>query len=286
MGPGAVAGALLLFLVAAGTAGASHSPPVGDDEIDHLMLRVDELGPGETMAFDVISSTHGDPRPGWIYSFFGKLEGNNSIEVRLLFDDEVLDEYTWDPGQVTMDQTKIQTEGRHQIVLDNPGDESVWYTFYYDQSCNCESKRIPFPGGSAIFNYPFQGGSTVQISYPLVEDWHVYGALAAYDDSLPSADWPDDFTILQEKEAHGPGKGVEGWGWLNFTFSPEETGMYYVYLEALSEFPTPAQGGQGLILSSMVDLIEEPKEAPAVPFALLGVVLMALVAVTRFRKNG
>jgi MYXO-CTERM domain-containing protein len=274
--------ALCALVVALPGAQADHAP-ISEEGIDHLNLKVEDIGPGESHALEVLSLDHGGLRPGWIYLIYGYVQGNASLDVAFRHEHEgVTATWRWDPWTFAANTTKVRHEGRHEVILTNNGDESVLYAFYYDQSCNCAGKVIPLPGGVVLFNNMFPAGHTVNIAYPLLAGWHLYGALATHDETKPTASWPEDFEILAETEARGPAREGAPVGWLNFTFEPAETRMHYVYLKALAG----ADPDDPVLLSPVHDVTaktaDTDEESPA-PWLLLPIAAVGLAALLRRR---
>lgn len=268
-----------LFITGAPAALADHES--ADGFVDHFRVHEDTLEPGAEHRLPIQSASHGDLRAGWIYILHAIVDGNHSLQASLQHKHEPVAEYTWHHDTPTTGYTKIQSTGAHELVITNPGEQAVDYRFYYDQSCNCEGKMIPLEGGSVMFNYPLPAGSEIQLSYPVVRDWHLKATLATYDETLASADWPQDFQILEEQEAEGPGNGISGQRWMNFTIAPPANQMYYVHIEALN-------GGspqEPVMLSAIFDVHAE-REAPAplvLPMILLALGLLTLGR--RFTSN-
>ncbi len=256
--------------------------PDENQALDHFRVAQGSLEAEESNRLPIRSTSHGDLREGWIYIVHAVVEGNHSLEATLEHDHEPVTSFTWDHDTPTTGYTKIQSTGPHELVIHNPGNETVDYQFYYDQSCNCESKLIPLSGGAVLFDYPIGAGTTVQLSYPVAHDWHLKATLATHDEDLPSADWPQDFEILEEQEAQGPGEGISGTEWINFTVNPQAHQRYYVHIESL-------HGGtpdNPIMLSAIADLLAE-QEAPAPAVGLLVLLTLGLVTVVRrFKTNG
>lgn len=266
---------LAAAMVLVGAAAADHPA------LDHLHVIVEDVEGGDTHRIPINSTTHGDLRAGWIYILYAHAEGNHSLQVELEMNGTQVDRFTWMPGGFNTNTTKIQETGPHELAITNPGNSTVRFAFYYDQSCNCDGKQIPLPGGVVMFNYPFPADAPVKVAYPIALDWHVKGTLATHDDGLSTAHWPEDFEILEETEAQGPGAGQTGRNWLNFTFQTDKEQVYYVHLKAL-------HGAQDspVVLSAEID-VDEAEAAPAPPLALF--LLFATLAVGalrhRFRKS-
>ncbi len=272
-----VATLLCALVLAAGATSADH-PADESGALDHLNVKIEDVEGGDTHRVPIQSTTHGDLRAGWIYILYGHVDGNHSLHVELEMNGTKVDEFTWSAGTFNTNTTKIQETGPHELAITNPGNSTARYAFYYDQSCNCDGKQIPLPGGVVMFNYPFPADTPVQLSYPIALDWHVKGTLATHDDELTTAQWPADFEILEEKEAQGPGAGQTGQNWLNFTFQTDKQQMYYVHIEALhgAQLETP------IMLSAMID-VDEAEAAPAPGWAI--VLTGALVAVGAVRHR-
>lgn len=282
--PTYTAGVLVLVLALAGATDADHP----DDPLDHLHVTVKDLGPGETHRVPIESTSHGELKAGWIYIVHGLVEGNESIQVALERDHEPAENTeneTWQPGYNTM-YTKIAETGPHDLVLHNPGDETIRYGFYYDQSCNCVGKAIPLPEGVVLFNYPLPADTPFQISYSIaferpVPEWGVKASLATHDNSSTTASWPEDFDILEEKEISSDKRQH----WLNFTFQTDAQGTYYVHLEALKG----TDPGNPMLMSGIAEPLtsdQAVEQSPAPMLLPLVAGALVLVAARRFKRTG
>ena len=239
----------------------------------HLCVDVQDLAPGETKVRG-LTSPEGPLRAGWIYIIYGGVQGNGSVIAELRSDNASVERFVWTQGQFHQNSTKIQVTGNHTLHLTNPSEtESVRYAFYYDQSCNCIGKLIPLHGGFVLFNYVFPEGRTAHFDLFVYDARHtLHGAVATHDESLPTAHWPDDFAILDEKT-------VTGRAWLNFSIVPEETGTYYVFLEALAG----ADPNAPIDLTPVIE-VEAAKENTAT-LPLLTLVAFALAAAMLPRRG-
>ena len=271
--PVQVAVALLLLLpLAPPPALAGH----GADDYEafyHLNLDVQDLGPGESRTHHLLSP-EGPLRAGWIYIIYGGVLGNGSVEVRLVHDNETHERFVWQGGSFHKNSTKIQATGDHQLILRNPGNETVRYAFYYDQSCNCAGKVIPLHGGFVLFNHRFPAGREVSHRlYVYDENITLKAALATYDDSQPTAHWPEDFALLDEQT-------VTGKDWIEFRFTPPATGTYYVFYEALA-----GAGQEPVQLTPIIEVeAADTDEAPGAGLVAL-LVLVGLALVGRRRRQ-
>lgn len=260
------------LLVPSPLASGGHPPEEEAEAFTHITLSVEDLPPGETVVHHLLSP-EGPLRAGWIYIIYGGVQGEGQVVVNLTHAGDLTDRFVWTGGAFHKNSTKIQGTGDHDLVLWNPTNDTVRYAFYYDQSCNCAGKSIPLPGGFVLFNNKFQAGR--EVTYDLFvydEAITLKAALAAYDPERSTADWPEDFDILEEKT-------VSGKDWLNFTFTPEETATYYVFYEAVAG----ASPEEPVMLTPIIEVESDEGEAPASVVAWLFLALVLLVGAARRR---
>lgn len=199
------------------------------------------------------------------------MEGAGSVVVNLTHAGTVVDQWTWAPGAYSKNTTRLPATGDYNLTVWNPGPESTKYAFYFDQSCNCQMKVIPLPGGFVLFTYDFPASREAFAGFPTLPGWHVRGAVATLREGTQGR-WPQDFDVLVEKEARDR-------GWINFTFQTPTTTRYYVFMEA----PAAASLENPVTLTPLVEAPAAKAPVPAFPF-LTSAILLAAFLVRLYRN--
>lgn len=254
---------LLLILLAASAAppGAAHE---GGPGFHHLSVDVRELNATESRSY-ALESDEGPFREGWVFIVYGGTEGPGRVIVNLTHANRTVTQWQWGAGSFHKNTTRLPATGGYNLTLWNPSDARVRYAFYFDQSCNCQSKVIPLPGGFVLFNYDFPAGRDAFVGFPTLPGWHLQGAVATLREGT-EAHWPQDFEILVEQEARDR-------GWINFTFKTPTTTRYYVFMEALAgaSLENPVE------LTPLVEATAHRAPAPGSIFIIVAASIAALV---------
>jgi hypothetical protein len=234
----------------------------------HLSVEVRHLNASESRDLP-LASDEGPFREGWVFIVYGGVEGPAPVVVNLTFGDVVVEQWVWVPGDYHKNTTRLKHSGEHHLTFWNPSSNaSTRYVLYYDQSCNCEAKSIPLPGGFVLFNYDLPAGRDVLVAFPSLPNWTLRGAVATLDGA--GTRWPDDFTLLTNAT-------VSGRGWLNFTFTTPHETRYYVFVEAVDG----ASLEDPVFLRPLVEVA-----GPATPFPSFLAGIVALVAgLAAFRRR-
>lgn len=255
---------LAILVVLAGLASPARGHE-GGTGFHHLSVDVRQLNASETRTY-ALESDEGPFRQGWVFIVYGGVEGPGRVIVNLTHDGEVVDQWTWGAGTFSKNTTRLPATGTYNLTVWNSGAQPTKYAFYFDQSCNCQMKVIPLPGGFVLFNYDFPAGRTAFVGFPTLPGWHVEGAVATLRQGT-EARWPQDFDILVQKEARDR-------GWINFTFKTPATTRYYVFMEA----PAGASLENPVTLTPLVEAPAAKSPGLSIAFLGLGWLLAALAA--------
>lgn len=274
--PAAAALATLAVLAALAPGAAAHE----EDAVNHFTVTVDDLAPGATR--EVHATWEGGPlRAGWVLVLVGGVVGDETpLEVSLTLANETIESWTWTTGggRVNFVTTALpKTSDGYVVRLTNRGDAEARFFFYFDQSCDCFAKPMPFPGAWAIFNFDFYGGDTVWFRFEdangtlLAQDALAY---RVYERTSGGGRFPDDF-----RELAGPDDLLPNG---SMTWRVPEDATYYVFAQSqklpqgtLVEphfYAAPPDEGKGT-------------PAPGLIAALAAVGLAAAVALTRPRAR-
>lgn len=172
-------------------------------------------------------------------------------------------------------------DGDYQLVLRNPGNTSLAFFLYFDQTCACAAKPIPLPHGTVVFHFDLLGGKEYNIGVPSVEGWNLTAILSARKPGLGS-EWPHSFDTLDEGD-------IEGKGWLNLRHRPTEKERVYLWVRADEGvvFPPPQDPGAMVQITPLVEIVEPSKGLPAPPAVLLvGVILAVAYSTTSKQRTG
>lgn len=227
---------VVVFLLAipalAPLAGANH--PQGG--FIHVNPRTGTLAPGARDAIP-LDFERGPFERGWVFVMNARVASNATpARAELVYENRTIAAWDVPPGNNTRLLSTLMPEtGFYILVWSNPGDETVRYEFFYDQSCDCAGKPIPFeiPDGMVIFNQDLERGQRVRALFAEPPAMAVKIWLAKRTGS--GGTWPTDFTILQESlEAEvfrEPGAPTEG-RLHEFNFTADETTRYYYFVQS------------------------------------------------------
>ncbi|MGH9896276.1 MAG: hypothetical protein ACREA0_30640, partial [bacterium] len=166
----------LCLLVLLGLWAPSAAGHEGGTGFHHLSVEVRQLNASEARSY-ALESDEGPFRQGWVFIVYGGVEGSGSVVVNLTHGGQLVDQWTWRPGAYAKNTTRLPATGDYNLTLWNPGPESTKFAFYFDQSCNCQVKVIPLPGGFVLFNYDLPAGRDAFVGFPTLPGWHVKGAV-------------------------------------------------------------------------------------------------------------
>lgn len=257
---------LVLVAIVFAPAASAHEGGTG---FHHLSVEVRDLNATEARSYH-LESDEGPFREGWVFLVYGGVEGSGRVVVNLTHANRTVTQWEWSGGAFSKNTTRLPGTGDYNLTLWNPSASKVRYAFYFDQSCNCQMKVIPLPGGFVLFNYDFPAGRDAFVGFPTLPGWHVKGAVATLKEGT-EARWPQDFDILVENARRDR-------GWINFTFKTPTTARYYVFMEALAG----ATVENPVTLTPLVEA--DPPKAPA-PSAFVMILAVGIMAFAWRRMN-
>jgi hypothetical protein len=192
--------------------------------------------------------------------------------------------WTVEPGIVNKLTTLLPETGEYRVLLENPGNETSRYAFYFDQSCNCAGKPIPaeLNPGLVIFNVDARKGQRLQANFPEPEGVAIKVTAAVLEGERGS--WPEDFRTLGISTEPRDVQAREDLPVVKIhelVVEFEETGRIYFFVE-----PTRYR-----VFDSMDDLLVTPFYEPIEEKKTPGPDLMAtavgiLILVLGLRRRG
>lgn len=202
-----------------------------DGDIGHLNVKVDDVGPQERVVVP-LDPTEGPQGPsgeqfraGWVFTLYGGIQGNGSLDLSLTWGNETISSWNWSPGTFQTTTLRLTRSGPHNLTLWNPSSsQTVRYGFYFDMSCNCASKLIPLPGGFVLFDYDLPPDRDVTIKLPTPQGVRFNVSIAILKGD--NASWPNDFNVLTTTQSTS-GQTAR----LEFPDRAAET-TYYVFVRA------------------------------------------------------
>ncbi len=252
------------------------APALADHPTNHFSVSVKDLAPEESIT--IHAGFEGGPlQKDWVFILVGAVISDHApLQVVLSLHGDDLGEWIWAPAEEAHLATLAlpETSRDYVIELTNIGNESLRYAFYFDQSCDCLAKPLPFPGSFAIFNYDFKEGDDVWFSFdapPGTE--YEYEVLTRIGES---GEYPMGFAV----EARYPADALEN-GTIRFTATRPTT--YFFLVHSLG-------GPEGAMLVPVVDVAHAKtnadevatKATPGAPaLALIGIALVVARATRR-----
>lgn len=264
--------ALLATLASAAAPSLAH-----EDHTPHVNPLTADLGPGEDrtwfLEFTEDETSGGKFGAGWVFVVSARhLEGPAArIELLTAGDNRTVGSWTVEPGNATQVFSGFMpSEDFYSLRVTNPAEEGrLRMIFFYDQSCNCAAKPIPFevPDGLVVFNIDVVQGRRVkaEILEPPAMSIDLWLATRTDEASV----WPEDFRVLQEsrearafREEGAPSEGRVH----TFEFTADATQRYYFFAQSDEVFRDridPQSPGASLLIVPQYEVTEgEPKATP------------------------
>lgn len=201
----------------------------------HVNPRTGTLAPGARDAIP-LDFERGPFERGWVFVMNARVASNGTpARVELVYENRTVDAWDVPPGGTRLLSTLMPETGFYTLNWSNPGNETVRYAFFYDQSCDCAGKPIPFEilDGMVIFNQDLERGQRVRALFAEPPAMAVKIWLAKRTGG--GGTWPTDFTVLQEslqaEAVREPGAPTEG-RLHEFNFTADETTRYYYFVQS------------------------------------------------------
>lgn len=271
------AGLFLLTGLAAGHGGEGHIP--------HMNIVVQDIA-GGAVADHRLEFEEGPLRAGWVFALIIAQQGGNMPLWVAVVSENGTEARNWtlQQGIVNKLTTLLPETGEYEVHLENPGNETARYGFYFDQSCNCAGKPIPaeLNPGLVIFNVDAQRGRRVQANFPEPEGVAIKVTAAVLDGERGS--WPEDFRVLGISTKPRDVRAREDLPVVKIhelIVKFEETGRIYFFVEPLHYRQFDSM--DDLLVTPFYEPLEK-KEAPG-PHLLAVLVGVAALAVTVRRSR-
>lgn len=249
---------LALLLLAVAPAASAHA----EDAQNHFTVVVKDLSPRATHEIHA-TFEEGPLREGWVMILVGGLVNGTELQGKLRLNETVVTAWTWTgpAGRILLESTALPATSEDYVIeLTNPTDEPAKFFFYFDQSCDCYGKPLPFPGAWAIFNFDFRAGETAWF------DLDVQNATVKYDVLTrpgPGGTYPQDFEVVKRFPEDALPNGTMTW-------KVEEDRTYYFLAQSTG-------GAEGFATPNVRVSVDSGKDTP-LPLAL-AVCALALAAV-------
>lgn len=195
------------------------------------------LAPGanETIPLDF---ERGPFEKGWEFVVSAVVLSNGTtLTATLTFENRTVQSWRVAPGGTRHLSTVMPETGFYSLVMLNDGNETIRYAFFYDQSCDCAGKPIPFEidGGIVIFNQDLEPGQKVKAVFYEPPAMAVKIWLAKRTGT--GGAWPRDFTVLSQsfnatvvRDPEAPTEGEARFH--EFAFTADETTRYYYFVQS------------------------------------------------------
>ncbi len=135
-----------------------------DEDLDHIRLAEFTLAPGEVGNYTL--SFSGAPfKAGWHWLLRGNVD-EGILRVEPIMGERLLARYHWGVGP-HLETALLPVDDKIQLRLTNVGDGNATMQFYYDQTCECQYKRVPLPNGPVWFNIDAEAGQRVSWQFTL-----------------------------------------------------------------------------------------------------------------------
>ena len=218
---------LAIAVVSLALPAAGHGDHPG--ALRHIAVDQGTLGPGATDRIPIVWFDANRLEAGWAFFVILSVENTSeALDVALESNGTRVMSWSAAPGGTRVLSTMLPETADYTLVLQNPGNATATYGFYFDQSCECAGKVIPtgIPGGIVVFNVDASPGERIVVGVPEppAVSLHVRAARLADD----RARYPDDFVTLAES-ADGPVH------YLAFDAPGRE--RYYIFLESTAPHP-------------------------------------------------
>jgi hypothetical protein len=272
----ALAAAALLLLAAAPLAEANH--PQAFPHVNPLRL---SLQPDPPQVIDM-EFEGGSFEEGWVFLLNGFVQPGSApavIELRK-GNASALGEavHTFRFTETTTQQltTRIPAQGVYALSAHSEGPGASNLTFFYDQSCNCAGKPIPYevPQGLVVFNVDLKQGQRLYALIP--EPSALTLNVTLHTLGNPRAQWPDDFPLVARSSTARVTD--EGARILEFNLIAMQDGRYYFFAEAARADPSkidPANPAASLFITPYYEQGPAPGPPAKTPWpAALGILAL------------
>lgn len=254
----------IALLVAFAPQAAAHA----EDAQNHFTVTVQDLAPRATHEIHA-TFEEGPLREGWVMILVGGIVNGTALDGKLVLNGTTVTSWSWadSTGRIFLHSTSLpETSEDYRIQLTNPTDAPAKFFFYFDQSCDCLGKPLPFPGAWAIFNFDFRAGETAWFDLDVTNATVKYEVL-----TRPGAGgaYPQDFDVLKKFPEDALPNGTMTW-------KVEEDRTYYFLAQSVG-------GREGFATPRLRVSVDEVKETPGAG-VLAGIALLALVAIAARRR--
>lgn len=133
-------------------------------DLNHIQSAEVTLAPGESGNYS-LSFSGGPFKAGWHWLLRMDVE-EGSVRVRPFVAEQPLGTYHWGEG-AHVQTAVLPVEGTMRLSLSNTADSNTTVRLYYDQSCECQYKRVPLRNGPVWFNIYAEEGQRVSWDFTL-----------------------------------------------------------------------------------------------------------------------
>ncbi len=242
-------GVLAAAMVLAPAAHANHPQ-------NHFTVSVEDLEPGASKTIHA-AFENGPLREGWVFMVVGGIVKNDTtLRVDLALANETVATWTWAPSvQMNVNTVSLpETSNNYTITITNTGDQAARYLFYFDQSCDCLLKPLPFPGSYAIFNFDIPAEKRVAFRFDAPEGTAYQYILMQREGAGGS--FPEDFKEIAQFPRDEGDDGI-------LRFQTLKADTYYFLVKGLA-------GEQGAMLEPVIEISDVPGPDDAATNAATG----------------